>query len=224
MNREQAKSIIVLPEDHAAWLKERKFGIGASDAGAMLGLSKWKSNEALWEEKTGLRTAEDISGKPYVQYGHDAEPHLRALLALDHPELTVTYESPFKIIRNGDHPFIFCTPDGELTDAEGRRGGLEIKTTEIMSPGQWAHWKGRSPDQYYAQVIWQMIATGWEFVWLKAQIKWHDREGALRLDTREYLIRREDVLEDIAFTQAEGIKFWNLVETGVRPALQLPEV
>ena len=64
MNREQAKSIIVLPADHAAWLKERKFGIGASDAGAMLGLSKWKSNEALWEEKTGLRTAEDISVSP----------------------------------------------------------------------------------------------------------------------------------------------------------------
>ena len=35
---------------------------------------------------------------------------------------------------------------------------------------------------------------------------------------------REDVLEDIAFTQAEGIKFWKLVETGVRPALKLPEV
>ena len=136
----------------------------------------------------------------------------------------MTYESPFKIIRNGDHPFIFCTPDGELTDAECRRGGLEIKTTEIMSPGQWAQWKGRIPDQYYAQVIWQMIATGWEFVWLKAQIKWHDRDGTLRLDTREYLIRREDVLEDIAFTQVEGIKFWKLVETGVRPALKLPEV
>ena len=70
----------------------------------------------------------------------------------------------------------------------------------------------------------QMIATGWEFVWLKAQIKWHDRDGTLRLDTREYLIRREDVLEDIAFTQVEGIKFWKLVETGVRPALKLPEV
>lgn len=93
-----------------------------------------------------------------------------------------------------------------------------------MSPGQWAQWKGRIPDQYYAQVIWQMIATGWEFVWLKAQIKWHDRDGTLRLDTREYLIRREDVLEDIAFTQVEGIKFWKLVETGVRPALKLPEV
>lgn len=57
------KSIIVLPADHAAWLKERQYGIGASDAAAMLGISKWKSNEALWEEKTGLRAPEDISGK-----------------------------------------------------------------------------------------------------------------------------------------------------------------
>ena len=218
------RALIVLPADHAAWLKERQYGIGASDAAAMLGISKWKSNEILWEEKTGLRSPEDISGKPYVQYGHDAEPHLRVLFALDHPELTVEYESPYKIIRNAEYPFIFCTPDGELTDAAGRHGGLEIKTTEILNAMAWAQWKGRIPDQYYAQVVWQMIAAGWEFVWLKAQIKWHDRDGALRLDTREYLIEREEIQEDIEYTLAEGIKFWKSVETKTRPAMKLPEI
>ena len=214
---------VIICKDRAEWLEARKDGLGASDAAALLGLSPWKTNVQLWEEKCGLVIPEDIGDKPYVRYGNDAEPLLRSFFALDHPEYRVSF-TPYKIIKHQDLPFITCTPDGELTDADGRQGGLEIKTTEIMSPGQWAHWKGRIPDQYYAQVIWQMIATGWEFVWLKAQIKWHDREGALRLDTREYLIRREDVLEDIAFTQAEGIKFWKLVETGVRPALKLPEV
>lgn len=218
-------SIIVLPETLEAWKEERKYGIGASDAGAMLGMSNWKSNEDLWLEKTGLREPEDISGKPFVQYGHDAEPHLRALFSLDHPEMEVTYDSPYKIIRNSEYPFIFCTPDGELTEREtGRHGGMEIKTTEIKNPGQWDHWNGRIPDQYYCQVIWQMIAAGWEFVWLLAQIKWTDREGNHRKDTREYLIEREEVLDDIQSTKAEGIRFWRSVEAKKRPNLKLPEI
>ncbi len=217
--------IIVLPKSHSEWLEERKYGLGASDAAAYLGMSSWKSNIELWEEKTGLREPEDISGKPYVQYGHDAEPHLRALFALDHPELCVTYESPYKIIRNSEHPFIFATPDGELEEiATGRRGGLEIKTTEIKNPRQWDEWRGRIPQQYYCQNIHQFIATGWEFIWLKAQIKWYTRDGELRIDTREYHIERHEVLEDIEHTKKAGIAFWKQVETRQQPALILPEI
>lgn len=218
-------SIIVLPETHEAWLKERKYGIGASDAAAVLGMSKWKTNVELWAEKTGLRQPEDISGKPQVQYGHDAEPHLRALFALDHPELRVTYESPYKIIRSSKHPFIFCTPDGELEEiATGRRGGLEIKTTEIQNPSQWAKWNGRIPDEYYCQVCQQMLAAEWEFVWLKVQIKWRTKTGEMRLDIREYLIERRDVIEDIKAVEEADVAFWKQVTTKTRPALKLPEI
>ena len=218
-------SIVVIPESHKAWLEERKFGLGASDAGAYLGKSKWKSNQVLWEEKTGLRTPEDIGDKPYVQYGHDAEPHIRALFALDHPEYRVTYDSPYKVIRNEAHPFIFCTPDGELEEiATGRRGGLEIKTTEIMNPSQWADWKDRIPDQYYCQAIHQMIAAEWEFVILVAQIKWYTKDGDLRKDTREYRIEREEVLEDIEYTMTAAVKFWGQVQNKRKPALILPAI
>ena len=207
---------IIIPADHAAWLEARKKGLGASDAAAYLGMSKWKTNVELWEEKTGLRQAADISDKPYVQYGHDAEPHLRALFALDHPELRVTYESPYKMIFSDELPFLYATPDGELEElSTGRRGGLEIKTTEIKSPRQWYEWKGRIPQQYYCQVVHQFIATGWDFVWLKAQIKWYTQEGDLRIDTREYHIERSEVLEDIEDTKTAGIRFWKSVETSV---------
>lgn len=216
---------IILPETHEAWLQERRYGIGASDAAAVLGMSKWKSNQALWEEKTGLREPEDISGKPFVQYGHAAEPHLRKLFDLDHPELLVEYESPYKIIRNDEHPFIFCSPDGELEELDtGRHGGLEIKTTEIQNPAQWAEWKGRIPQNYYCQVCHQMLAAGWDFVWLKAQIKWTTKDGEMRLDTREYHIERKDVLEDIAELKEAAIRFWHNVETKQRPALILPSI
>lgn len=219
-------SIIILPKNHAEWLKEREYGIGGSDAAAVLGMSKWKTNEELWEEKTGRRKPEDISDKPYVQYGHDAEPHIRALFALDHPELEVTYESPYKIMRNEEHPFIFCTPDGELKEkATGRLGGLEVKTTEIMNGGQWKQWTGQIPDVYYCQVIHQFIATGWDFIWLCARIKWHTREGELRTDTREYYLDRAEYVEDIHEMREAEITFWTQqVEKGIRPAQILPEI
>lgn len=217
--------MVILPETHEAWLEERKKGLGASDSGAILGVSKWKSNLQLWEEKVGLRKAEDIGDKPQVKYGHDAEPYLRALFALDHPELEVTYESPYKMIFSDELPFLFATPDGELLEkATGRKGGLEIKTTEIQNNSQWAQWKDRIPDTYYSQVCHQMIATGWEFVWLKAQIKWYTRDGDLRIDTRQYLIERHEVEEDLEYMKPELKKFWHHVQTKTPPPLKLPEI
>lgn len=217
--------MIVIPENHEAWLKEREYGLGASEAASYLGLSKWKSNLQLWEEKTGLRKPEDISGKSFVQYGHDAEPHLRALFALDHPELRVTYESPFKIIRNDEHPFIFCTPDGELEEiGTGHKGGLEIKTTEIQNQSQWSEWRGRIPNQYFCQVMHQMIASGWDFVYVLAQIKWTTKTGEKRKEIREYRIERGDHLADIEFTKNGAIKFWRSIEENKKPALILPGI
>lgn len=217
--------MIVLPRNHEEWIQERKKGLGASDAGTIIGVNKWKTNVELWQEKTGLKEAEDIGDKPYVKYGHDAEPHLRALFALDHPELKVTYESPYKMIFSDELPFIFATPDGELEEiATGRRGGLEIKTTEIMNPRQWSEWKDRIPDQYYSQVCHQMLATGWDFVWLKAQIKWTTKDGEMRLDTREYKIEREEVQGDIDYLKEAEIKFWRHIQTKQEPALLLPAI
>ena len=54
------------------WLEARKSCVGGSDAAAIIGLSPYKSNVDLWEEKVGLRKPEDISDKPYVRYGNDA--------------------------------------------------------------------------------------------------------------------------------------------------------
>lgn len=215
---------IILNSDEE-WKAERRKGIGASDAAAILGMSPYKTNVELWEEKVGLRIPEDISDKPAVEYGHAAEPYLRELFALDHPELQLWYDGPYKIIRNSEYPFIQASPDGELVEkSTGRIGGLEIKTTEIKNPRQWDEWKDQVPQHYYCQVIWQMISTGWEFVWLKAQIKWRTKDGQLRLDTREYLIERADVEDDIEFVLGAGIEFWQKIQTRTKPALKLPRI
>ena len=226
-------SIIIRPKTHEDWIRERQNGIGASDAGTIMGVNPWKSNVDLWLEKTGQREPEDISDKPYVQYGKIAEAYIRGLFALDHPELAVMYESPYKIIQNEEYPWLFCTPDGEILrekinwkteGIDGQRGGLEIKTTEIMNGGQWHEWDGRIPDQYYCQVLHQMLATGWEFVYLCAQIKYTTRDGEKRAERREYLIEREDVLEDMKALLEAEMEFWEQVQKGECPAQKLPEI
>lgn len=117
-----------------SWLNARH-GIGGSDASAVLGLSPYKTNVDLYLEKIGQRAPADISGEDYVRYGHDAEPLLRSLFALDHPEYKVEYFGD-NMIRNEKYPWAHASLDGELTDQDGRKGILEIKTTNILQSMQ----------------------------------------------------------------------------------------
>lgn len=216
--------IVQVFETRAEWLEARKDGLGASDAAAVLGVSPWKTNVRLWEEKAGLAVPEDIGDNPSVKYGNDAEPLLRQFFALDHPEYRVSF-TPYKIIKHPDLPFITCTPDGELEEiATGRRGGLEIKTTEIQSSAGWLRWKGRVPDEYYAQVCQQMLAADWQFVELLAQIKYAAADGGDRKEVRHYKIERADALEDIVLIKREAVSFWRRVQQRKRPDLKLPPI
>lgn len=216
--------MIVIPQTHEAWLQERKKGLGASDAGSIIGVNPWKSNQELWREKTGLVEAPDISDKRAVQIGNESEPLIRALFAIEHPEYKVTYESPYKIIRSDEHPFIFCTPDGELEElATGRKGGMEIKTTEIQTANQWKEWDNRVPQWYYAQVCHQMYAANWDFVVLQARIRYW-KNGELRITERPYTIERLDVEYDMKYILQEEIKFWECVQNQKAPPLKLPSI
>ena len=68
----EEKFLVIDNADHTDWLKARGYGIGGSDASAILGMNPYKSNIELFEEKTGRRLPEDISDRPYVKYGTQA--------------------------------------------------------------------------------------------------------------------------------------------------------
>lgn len=216
--------IIQVCKNREEWLEARKEGLGASDAPAFLGISHWKTNVRLWEEKCGLVVPEDIGDKPYVRYGNDAEPLLRQFFALDHPEYAVSF-TPYKILRHPDKPFITCTPDGELLRlSDEKRGGLEIKTTEILAAAGWLRWKDCIPDAYYAQVCQQMLAAAWEFVELLVQIKHTTAAGEDRKEVRHYCIDRVDAGGDISLVEREASVFWRCVELRRKPSLKLPPI
>jgi putative phage-type endonuclease len=208
---------------HSDWLEARRNYIGGSDAAAVLGMNPYKTNIELWQEKTGQLTPEDISDKPYVQYGTQAEMHLRGLFRLDFPEYEVHYVEN-NLWLNDKYPFAHASLDGWLTEKEtGRKGILEIKTSNILQSQQKEKWNERIPDNYYIQTLWYMAVTEFEFVILKANLK-TVFNGVPYIQTKHYRIERADVEADIEYLMKKGSEFWEYVKTGKKPPLALPQI
>ena len=209
--------MILKPKDREEWLAMRqKVGIGGSDSGTVLGLNPWCSNVQLWRQKTGQEVPEDISDKPAVRFGKIAEEHIRELFILDYPDMDVQYHE-FWMYCNDAYPWQFATLDGELTEDTGRRGILEIKTTTIQNKTQWDEWENGIPQRYYAQVLHQLSATGWNFAILRAYIRYY-KNGDFRAAVRDYKIERDDVLDDIAYLREQEMRFMDCVNSGKPPA------
>ena len=204
------------------WLVKRRKGLGGSDCSAVIGFNPYKSNVDLWREKTGRTEQEDISDKPYVKYGTQAERYLRELFKLDYPQYKVDYVEN-NSFYNPKYPFARASLDGWMTDDSGKKGVLEIKTTEILSAGQRAKWKDRIPDNYFCQVLFYMAVTEADFAVLKAQIK-TVIDGDVRLETKHYKIERADVQGDIDFLMNACKDFWQYVKDDKEPPLILPEI
>lgn len=203
------------------WLKGRT-RIGGSDAAAILGLNPYTDNQKLWAIKTGKAKAEDISDKPYVMYGTNAEEPLRELFALDFPEFQVGYKEN-NLFVNDKRPYAHASLDGWLKDQDGKMGVLEIKTTEILKSMQKEKWKDKVPDNYYIQLIHNMMVTEFDFAILKAQLKYSYNNDVF-LHTRHYRIDRDDVLEDIELLSSKESEFWEYIKSDTRPPLVLPQI
>ena len=209
-------------QNEKSWLSGRMNGIGGSDASAIVGMNPYKSNIDLFEEKIGRRIPENISEMPCVVYGKLAEVPIRELFRLDYPEYKVEYHE-FRILQNIQYPFMQASLDGELTDPEGRKGILEIKTTNILQSMQKEKWKDRIPDNYYIQVLHYLLVTGYEFVVLRAHLN-TDWSGERRTVAKHYFIERQEVREDLDMLLREEQRFWEYVESGRKPPLILPEI
>lgn len=203
------------------WKQGRTKGIGGSDSSTVLGRNPWKTNVQLYREKIGLQAPPDISKKEAVMYGHAAEESIRQLFKLDHPELIVNY-MPNTILANKENPFLLYSPDGLIQEKKtGKKGILEIKTTTILQSMQKEKWKDTIPENYLYQCLHGLIVTGFDFVILRAQLKYSSEY----LITKEYLIEREVFEEEMEAQKEQLIKFWNEnIVARKEPAMILPEL
>lgn len=204
------------------WLLNRTKGLGGSEISAVIGCNPYLDNVTLWELKTGRRAPEDISDKPYVQYGTKAEEYLRALFSLDFPEYQVYYQDN-NSWSNSKYPWAQASLDGWLIDGDGRKGILEIKTTEILQSMQKEKWRDGVPQNYYCQVLFYMAVLEADFAVLKAQLK-TTFNGVPYLQTKHYSIERDEVQDDIDYLMQAGERFWEYVKKDIRPPLVLPEI
>ena len=202
------------------WLEARKKYIGGSDVACIMGLNPWKSNVQLYREKKGIVMPDDLSDNPLVQYGIKAEEHVRALFQLDHPELKVEYV-PDNSWRNTKYPFAAASLDGWSEDENGRKGILEIKTATITSAVQASKWRDQVPDNYYCQILFYLGVTEFEYVYLRANLKYDYPDKPLSIVTRDYYIERSEVENDIATVMKAAADFAEFLKNDTPPPLVL---
>lgn len=232
----------ICPANREEWLEARKAqGIGASEAAAIVGLNPWMSKNDLWEIKTGRRAQKDLSGNDAVERGIRMESAIRTVFQARHPEFMVEHHA-YDILYQSDRPWLFATLDGEITElwqkipksnvlvSHGpdeeefiRQYGadslvkkfypLEIKTSAPRSKADWSKWSdGKIPDNYYIQILHQMLATGWEKAYLTAFL--YGKEDII---IREYDFLRKDCEADLDWLLKEETEFYKSVVSGQKP-------
>lgn len=135
-----------------AWLDERRKGIGGADCAAILGISKWKTPLAVYQDKIGETDVVPESAAMF--WGTTLEPVIRQRYSdVTGREVLL----PKGIIYSKDHPFMLANLDG-FTPCNR---GVEIKTSRYGA--EWGE-EGTDeiPFEYLAQVQHYMIVTGFE--------------------------------------------------------------
>lgn len=207
-------------KNHESWLKNRTKYIGGSDVSCILGLNPYKTNVQLYREKKGLVEPTDLSDNALVQYGTKAEEHIRALFTLDHPELEVSYVEN-NSWHNTKYPFAAASLDGWSREKEtDRKGIVEIKTAIITSKAQAEKWDGRIPDNYYCQVVYYLGVTEWDYVDLRARLRYEYPDKKFFIE-RDYHIERSECEEDIPIVIEAAAEFYDRLKKKEEPPLLL---
>lgn len=217
MKVSQHVTLLVL-DSREEWLQCRTSRIGGSDAGAIIGENKYKSNIELWQEKTGRIKPEDISQKPFVKYGNDAEPLLRELFKLDNPEYQMGYFE-HNMFLNDKYPWAHASLDGWLKDQSGRMGVWENKTVNIQNGAQVLQWRDGVPGSYLAQIIHYMAVTEFDFTIINAQLKY--LFGDFEKRTIHRLFEADTLREDMMYLMDKEYQFMKFIEADREPPLQL---
>lgn len=194
------KFVAIQLTNREEWLKARETRIGGSEASSMVGMNKYTSFHNLWQRKIrGVHS--DISNE-LIEYGNDMEPILREMYRIKHREMDVQY-SPNTILYSKQYEWMSYSPDGLLWDGS-RAGILEIKTSFIRNSDMNSEWKDSIPQNYFIQVLWGLICTGFEFVDLIAELRYLDGNSSIK----QYHIEKIEVLDDMDYLISESRKAW----------------
>lgn len=190
------------PEWHAL----RATGIGASEAGAVLGLSPRESPYSLWQRKAGR--IGPIPESDEMTWGHYLEDPIALRFTDQHPELIVERTGTW---RSRELAWQLVNPDRLANTVDGIVP-VEVKfapySTQFGDSGT-----EDIPLHYRAQVLQQCDVLDAPYGWLVALV------GA---DYREYRIDADPL--DIAVLRERCGRFWASLPTAENPAGRPPSI
>ena len=177
--------------DRESWLRERRRGIGGSDIGAILGLSKYRSPLDVYLDKIGEAPEEEINDAMY--WG----TMLEQIVADEYARRTGSKVRKINAICVADDaPWRRASIDRVVA---GQRKILECKTAGAHMTGDWGpSGSDEVPDVYRAQVAWYQHVLDYD-----------DADLAVLIGGRDYRIYhlpRDRGLEQLIVGAAA--KFW----------------
>ena len=146
-------NVVSLAQRREVWLQERKSGIGGSDAPAVLGVSSFKTQLELFNEKLGLADATQQTER--MEWGLRLEGAIVEAYA-EKTGRAVVKREPYTITRSSKHPFMFATLDAEVEDPKLGRGTLQAKCSEY-------DWDEETPTEYLVQIQHEMEVGGFNW-------------------------------------------------------------
>ena len=137
------------PDERDLWLAERRKGIGASDAAAILGLSPWKTAMHVYLEKLGKYQQDETEP---MKMGTKLEPIIAEL----YTERTGRALRPGGLRRHQSRPWQLAT-----LDRFGEDRDVQLKTVGAFAKSEWGEpGTEEIPEMYLAQVQHEMAVTG----------------------------------------------------------------
>jgi putative phage-type endonuclease len=167
---------VVQLESRIDWLRERRKGIGASDAAAIIGLSPYSNPFITWLDKTGQLPLDHGAEEPGERWGRFLEG---AIADAFEAETGLHVVNRGLVVVHPEHEWMRATLDGHVAEGPTRTepagivlGVYEAKTTN----GRDGTWKDGPPEWYHLQVQHQLAVTGLDRAWVPVLIGGSDFE------------------------------------------------
>lgn len=190
---------------------DRRRFLGGSDAGAILGLSPWRTPLDVYFEKIADEPPKsDPKREKFFRRGKILEPYVLDMLR---DEKKIKVRSANARFVDPVHDFLSCEVDA-VTEDDG--DDIEIKTVHPFAAAEWGDEDtDEIPDHYTAQAVHGLMITGKRARIVAALI------GAD--DLRVYRVERDE--ETIAGLRARLLFFWQCVqERTPPPAIRLSDL
>ena len=212
LSKGEYESVLFMQDDK--WREGRKHSIGASDAAAVMGISPWKTEAQLWDEKANGKTLDFHNAD--TMRGHRSENHILELYGIETGRKIFSGERIMLMSKRNQ--FMSCTLDGiDFTD-DNNPIIIEVKSVKF-SHGEWSD--DKIPDYYFTQLLHQLAVTGWNEAILI--VRFTRNEVWESASERLYHVKREDVQDQIDKLVRKERKFWNeYVVNMKRPPCRMP--